>query len=56
MKKPNRTDEKYWSTTSEFDHIQYELDIEKYILETEATQQEQDYNDGTNGNIIEEYN
>lgn len=29
--KPKRSDDKYWSGTREFDHIQYESDLEDYI-------------------------
>jgi len=36
--KPKRTDEKYWPTTNTFDHIQYELDLEKYIILIQPTE------------------
>lgn len=35
MKKPNRTEEKYWTGTRNFNHIQYESDLEDYISQLE---------------------
>ena len=36
MNKPKRTDDKYWTGTRNFDHIQYETDLENYIDYLEA--------------------
>ena len=38
--RPKRTDDKYWTGTRNFNHIQYESDLEDYIidLENEAEQ------------------
>jgi len=38
--RPKRTDDKYWTGTRNFNHIQYESDLEDYIidLENEAKQ------------------
>ena len=35
MKKPKRSDEKYWTGTREFNHIQFEEDLEEYIIDLE---------------------
>lgn len=40
MKKPKRSDDKYWTGTREFDHIQYETDLEDYISELVETNYE----------------
>jgi hypothetical protein len=31
MNKPKRTDDKYWTGTRNFDHLQFEGDLEEYI-------------------------
>jgi len=36
MKKPKRSDDKYWTGTRNFDNIQYESDLEDYIIDLEA--------------------
>lgn len=33
--KPKRTDDKYWTGTRNFNHIQYESDLEDYIIDLE---------------------
>lgn len=33
MKEPKRTDDKYWKGTRDFNHIQYESDLEDYIID-----------------------
>ena len=35
MEKPSRKEDKYWQGTRNFDHIQYEFDLEDYIAELE---------------------
>jgi len=35
MKAPCRVDDKYWTGTKDFDHIQFETDLEEYIYELE---------------------
>ncbi len=35
MNKPCRTDGKYWTGTKDFDHIQFETDLEEYIYDSE---------------------
>ena len=30
--RPKRTDDKYWTGTRDFNHIQYESDLEDYII------------------------
>ncbi len=32
MRKPERSDEKYWTGTRNFNHIQYESDLEDYVV------------------------
>jgi len=34
--RPKRSDDKYWTGTSNFNHIQYEMDLEDYIDDMEA--------------------
>ena len=34
--RPRRIDDKYWTGTRNFDHIQYESDLEDYISDLEA--------------------
>jgi len=34
--RPKRTDNKYWTGTRNFDHIQFEQDLEEYIDEIES--------------------
>lgn len=34
--KPKRSNDKYWKGTRDFDHIQYENDLEDYISDLEA--------------------
>ncbi len=36
MKKPNRSDVKYWKGTTNFNHIKYEFDLEEYISYLES--------------------
>ena len=36
MIKPIRSDKKYWTGTRDFDHIKYEQDLDKYIIELEC--------------------
>ena len=36
MRKPKRSDDKYWTGTKKFNHIQYESDLEDYIIDLEA--------------------
>jgi len=33
--KPKRTDDKYWTGTRNFNHIQFEMDLEDYISDLE---------------------
>ena len=33
--RPKRTDDKYWTGTRDFNHIQYESDLEDYIIDLE---------------------
>lgn len=33
--KPKRNDDKYWTGTRNFNHIQYESDLEEYIIDLE---------------------
>lgn len=35
MNKPCRTDDKYWTGTKDFNHIQFETDLEEYIYDSE---------------------
>lgn len=36
MRKPKRNDDKYWTGTRNFNHIQYESDLEDYIIDLES--------------------
>lgn len=35
MEQPKRSEDKYWKGTRDFDHIQFEMDLEEYISELE---------------------
>lgn len=37
--RPKRTDDKYWTGTRNFNHIQYESDLEDYIIDLENENQ-----------------
>ena len=36
MRKPKRSDDKYWEGTRNFNHIQFESDLEDYIIYLES--------------------
>lgn len=38
--RPKRTDDKYWTGTRNFNHIQYESDLEDYIIDLENETQQ----------------
>ena len=38
--RPKRTDDKYWTGTRNFNHIQYESDLEDYIINLENETQQ----------------
>lgn len=38
--RPKRTDDKYWKGTRDFNHIQYETDLEDYIIDLENEAQQ----------------
>lgn len=38
--RPKRTDDKYWIGTRNFNHIQYESDLEDYIIDLENETQQ----------------
>lgn len=38
--RPKRTDDKYWTGTRNFNHIQYESDLEDYIIDLENENQQ----------------
>ena len=38
--RPKRTDDKYWTGTRDFNHIQYESDLEDYIIDLENETQQ----------------
>lgn len=38
--RPKRTDDKYWTGTRNFNHIQYESDLEDYIIDLENKTQQ----------------
>lgn len=38
--RPKRTDDKYWTGTRNFTHIQYESDLEDYIIDLENETQQ----------------
>ena len=40
MRKPKRSDDKYWTGTRNFNHIQYESDLEDYIIDLEAEREQ----------------
>lgn len=42
MKKPSRTEDKYWQGTRNFDHIQFEQDLEEYIDFSELPEEAQE--------------
>lgn len=35
MEQPKRSNDKYWKGTRDFDHIQFEMDLEEHIRELE---------------------
>ena len=35
MEQPKRSEDKYWQGTRNFDHVQFEMDLEEYISELE---------------------
>lgn len=43
--RPKRTDDKYWTGTRNFNHIQYESDLEDYIIDLENETQQLGKND-----------
>jgi hypothetical protein len=38
--RPKRTDDRYWTGTRNFNHIQYESDLEDYIIDLENENQQ----------------
>ena len=50
--KPKRSDDKYWTGTRNFNHIQYESDLEDYIIDLESELYELRKTDSTGSYIV----
>jgi len=47
MNRPKRSNDKYWQGTRNFDHIQFETDLEEYIDELEKVEEPKPLDNGT---------